>query len=96
MKRTIRPLTAPDLGHFSIDDEHRLYWDNEIIHTPSVVKLSRFQSIVVILAAFATMLTSAAAWTTYLTYTRKLTHPQPTAVPAAPSPCTKQKTDNAG
>ncbi len=82
----IERITPKDVGRFSIDDKNNLYWDGQLIHTEAVVKLSKFQSLVVICAGFATMATSAAAWTTYLTVARK-TVPQPKIMAAATSPC---------
>jgi hypothetical protein len=68
--RQITRITPKDVGRFSIDDENNLYWDGQLIHTSAVVRLSRFQSGIVILAGLATISSSIAAWTTYLTVAR--------------------------
>jgi hypothetical protein len=82
MDRQLTRISPQDVGRFSIDGKNRLYWDGELIHTEAVVRLSKFQSIVVICAGFATMASSVAAWTTYLT--RKPVSINPVS---ASSPC---------
>lgn len=68
--RNVTRIKPQDVGRFSIDDENNLYWDGQLVHTSAVVKLSKVQNGIVILASLATISTSIAAWTTYLTVAR--------------------------
>ena len=85
--RQISRIKPQDVGRFSIDDENNLYWDGQIIHTPSVVKLSRFQNVAVILASLAAISSTAAAWTTYFRVARPQLQLNEQHA-ATPAPCT--------
>lgn len=52
----IEQIDPADIGRFGIDEKHNLYWDGKLVHTSAVLKLTKVQSLVAILAGFATML----------------------------------------
>jgi hypothetical protein len=58
------PIDLPQLAHFSIDEDGRLYWHGKAVQTESVVVLSGRQSTWAIVIAIATVvaaLSSAAS-----------------------------------
>lgn len=75
MRRQIDPA---EVGRFSIDDNNRLFWDDEQIHTE--VSLSRKQSIWAIVVAIAAILgalatsvnTATNVWSTFFKKTPAL------------------------
>jgi hypothetical protein len=84
------PISLEQLGHFSIDENRRLYWDGQAIQTESVVVLSGKQSKWAVIIALATILSALSAATYTGVYVYSFLHPKPVIQQTAP---TKQSGD---
>lgn len=71
------PISLEQLGHFSIDENRRLYWDGQAIQTESVVVLSGKQSTWAIVIAIATILSACSAMLYTGVYVYSVLHPKP-------------------
>jgi hypothetical protein len=69
----IRQIHPSELGHFGLDEQNRLHWDGQIIHTSAALNLTpkqnRFAKILGVAAlagSLATIANAAASWLNYL------------------------------